>query len=41
MILDVNVLLGRWPFAPIQYDTVEGVLELAVTTNRTAPTMSR
>ena len=28
MILDMHVLLGRWPFAPLQYDTVEGVLEL-------------
>ena len=28
MILDMHVLLGRWPFAPLQYDTVEGVLKL-------------
>jgi hypothetical protein len=28
MILDMHVLLGRWPFAPLKYDTVEGVLGL-------------
>jgi predicted TIM-barrel fold metal-dependent hydrolase len=28
MILDVDVLLGRWPFAPLEYDTVDGVLTL-------------
>lgn len=28
MITDVNVLLGRWPFVPLQYDTVDGVLAL-------------
>jgi predicted TIM-barrel fold metal-dependent hydrolase len=27
MILDMHVLLGRWPFAPLKYDTVDGVLE--------------
>ncbi len=28
MIVDMNVLLGRWPFAPLKYDNVEGVLTL-------------
>jgi predicted TIM-barrel fold metal-dependent hydrolase len=28
MILDANVLLGRWPFASRRYETVDGVLEL-------------
>ena len=28
MIIDLNVLLGRWPFMPLKYDTVAGVLEL-------------
>ena len=28
MIVDTNVLLGRWPFAPLKYDNVEGVLTL-------------
>jgi predicted TIM-barrel fold metal-dependent hydrolase len=28
MIVDMNVLLGRWPFAPLKYDTVPGVLTL-------------
>jgi predicted TIM-barrel fold metal-dependent hydrolase len=28
MIVDINVLLGRWPFAPLKYDNVEGVLTL-------------
>jgi predicted TIM-barrel fold metal-dependent hydrolase len=28
MIIDINVLLGRWPFMPLKYDTVEGVLKL-------------
>ena len=28
MIIDMNVLLGRWPFMPLKYDTVPGVLEL-------------
>jgi len=28
MIVDVNVLLGRWPFMPLKYEGVEGVLTL-------------
>ena len=28
MIVDLNVLLGRWPFFSHQYETVEGLLEL-------------
>jgi uncharacterized protein len=28
MIVDANVLLGRWPFVPPQYDTVDGLLTL-------------
>jgi len=28
MILDINVLLGRWPFMPSKYEGVEGVLTL-------------
>jgi predicted TIM-barrel fold metal-dependent hydrolase len=28
MILDMHVLLGRWPFAPLGHETVDGVLEL-------------
>jgi len=28
MIIDMHVLLGRWPFMPLKYDTVPGVLEL-------------
>jgi uncharacterized protein len=28
MIIDMHVLLGRWPFAPLGYDTVDGVLTL-------------
>jgi predicted TIM-barrel fold metal-dependent hydrolase len=28
MILDMNILLGRWPFSPLEYDTVGGVLTL-------------
>jgi predicted TIM-barrel fold metal-dependent hydrolase len=27
-ILDINVLLGRWPFMPLKYDNVAGVLTL-------------
>jgi hypothetical protein len=28
MIIDINVLLGRWPFMPLRYEGVEGVLTL-------------
>jgi len=28
MILDMNVLLGRWPFTPLKYETVEDILGL-------------
>ncbi|TFG71213.1 MAG: hypothetical protein E4H27_05080 [Anaerolineales bacterium] len=28
MMIDMDVLLGRWPFMPLKYDTVDGVLEL-------------
>jgi len=28
MIIDTNVLLGRWPFTPLKYDNVDGVLTL-------------
>jgi predicted TIM-barrel fold metal-dependent hydrolase len=28
MILDMNALLGRWPFAPLKYDNVDGILTL-------------
>jgi len=28
MIIDFHVLLGRWPYMPLKYDTVSGVLDL-------------
>jgi predicted TIM-barrel fold metal-dependent hydrolase len=28
MIIDLNVFLGRWPFAPLHYETVEDILRL-------------
>jgi len=28
MIIDINVLLGRWPFMPMKYEGAEGVLTL-------------
>jgi predicted TIM-barrel fold metal-dependent hydrolase len=27
-VIDANVLLGRWPFMPLEYDTIDGVLTL-------------
>ena len=28
MIIDMHILLGRWPYMPLKYDTVPGVLDL-------------